>query len=226
MIENPEKWSKSLILVPKTEKTGDFTVAFPIDWNYLTEVSDAIAKETGAGGMQVLDIKADVHTIAQTDLGTIDEMYSQTLEGKLEGNTLVFGKELSQSKFGSVGSTTASQNPRGGLIMPWLAGLIVALIVLAYFGWNQAHLKPALSAVDAEAARARRKYRQIMADVVELPEVKAGEIVIVLSSLDDLVKIADDLVKPVLHKVEEQRHIYCVAVGAVRYQYISQSQEA
>ncbi len=61
----------------------------------------AIEGETGAdGGPYNLMIKADVHTIAQTDLGAVDEVYTQTLEGRLDTNTLTFGEELSQSQMG------------------------------------------------------------------------------------------------------------------------------
>ena len=226
MIENPDKWSKSLVLVPKTEKEGDFTISFPIDLDYLTEVSDAIAKETGAGGMRDFKIKADVHTIAETNLGTIDEVYTQTLEGKLEGNTLTFGEELSQSQSGSLDETAVPANSGGGgLKTPSLAGLVVALLALGYFGWNQAQLKATGIGIEAEAARAKKKYKQVMVDIEELPSIKPNETVIPLSSLDDLVRIADDLVKPVLHQVEEGRHIYCTIDGAVRYQYPSQPQD-
>jgi hypothetical protein len=57
-------------------------------------------------------------------------------------------------------------------------------------------------------------------DVEELPGVKPSETVIPLNSLDDLVRIADDLVKPVLHQEEEGRHTYCIIDGGVRYQYV------
>ena len=72
----------------------------------------------------------------------------------------------------------------------------------------------------AEAARAKKKYRQLMVDVEELPEVKPTETVIPLNSLDDLVRIADDLVKPVLHRAEEGRHTYCIIDSGVRYLYV------
>ena len=76
------------------------------------------------------------------------------------------------------------------------------------------------------AATARKKYKQVLGEIQKLPEVKANETVIPLSSLDDLVQIADDLVKPVLHKVAEGRHSYFIVDGTVRYQYISQSQDS
>lgn len=73
------------------------------------------------------------------------------------------------------------------------------------------------------AARVRKKYKQVLVDIEELPEIKPGETVIPLGSLDDLVRISDDLLKPVLHQASEGRHVYCTIDGSVRYQYISQS---
>lgn len=229
VIENPGRWSKSLILVPKTNKMGNFAISFPIDIHYFNDVIDAIEKETGAGGgSHTLTIRADVQTIAETDLATVNEVYSQSLEGRLEGNTLTFGEELSQSQLGIIGEATlplSSGNIWGSLS---LGGLIVALLALGYFGWSYIELRrrPALSPVEAEVARARKKYKQVLVDVEELPSAKLNETLIPLSSLDDLVRVADDLVKPVLHQVKEGKHVYCTVDGAVRYQYASQSQDS
>jgi hypothetical protein len=77
-----------------------------------------------------------------------------------------------------------------------------------------------VSAGEAEAARARKKYGQMMVDVEELHEIKPNDTVVPLSSVDDLVRIADDLVKPVLHQAEEGRHNYCVIDSGVRYLYV------
>ena len=209
--------------MPKTEKTGGFTISFPIDLDYFNEVSEAIGRETGVGGGSYnLEIKADVHTIAKTDLGTVDEVYSQSLEGKLEGSTLTFGEELSQSQSGSIGAVMIpTGSEQDGWKTPWLGGLVVALVALCLLGWSQARLRAAgITVAEAEAARAKKKYKQVMVDIEKLPEVKLNETVIPLSSLDDLVRVADDLVKPVLHQAEEGRHIYCVVDGAVRYQYL------
>jgi len=82
-----------------------------------------------------------------------------------------------------------------------------------------------VSAGEAEAARARKKYRQMMVDVEELPGVKPTETVIPLNSLDDLVRVADDLVKPILHQAEAGRHTYCVIDSGVRYLYVIETQK-
>jgi hypothetical protein len=222
-IENPGKWSKSLVVMPETSREGSFTIPFFIDIQYFTRVIDAIGQETGVlGTSHNITIKADVHTVAQTDVGTINEVFTQTLGATLEGNTLIFDEELSRSKSGTLGGAAipgASQEGRSRT--PWIIGLVVALLALGYFGWNQTQLGVAMvSAGEAEAARAKKKYKQIMVDVEELPEVKPTEIVIPLNSLDDLVRIADDLVKPILHWVQEGRHSYCVIDSGVRYLYV------
>jgi hypothetical protein len=223
IIENPEKWSKSLVVVPKTNKVGSFTISFPINIQYFTMVINAIEEEIGVHGSSYnIVIKANVNTVARTDLGTVSEVYTQALSVNLGGNTLAFGKELSSSKSGSIGeAATPGASEEGGSRAPWIIGLVIALLALGYFSWCQTQLRLApVIAGEAEAARARKKYRQMMVDVEELPGVKPTETVIPLNSLDDLVRIADDLVKPVLHQVEKGRHTYCVIDGGVRYLYV------
>jgi hypothetical protein len=221
-IENPANWSRSLVVVPETDEVGNFTISFPIDIEYFTRVIDAIGQETGVrGNSHNIVIKASVYTVALTDLGTINEVYTQTLGVKLEANTLAFDKELSGSKSGSIGGTAVAGASVGGSRVPWIIGLVIALLALGYFGWSQTQLGVAtISAGEAEVARARKKYRQMMVDVEELPGVKPTETVIPLNSLDDLVRIADDLVKPVLHREGEGAHTYCIIDSGVRYLYV------
>jgi hypothetical protein len=81
----------------------------------------------------------------------------------------------------------------------------------------------AVSSVEAEALRAKRKHKGVIVDVGELPPMGAGESVIPVGSVDELVTTADALLKPVLHHTEADRHTYCVIDGGVRYVYVSQS---
>ncbi len=221
-IENPGKWSKSLVLVPATSRQGSFTVPFSIDIEYFIKVIDAIGEETGVPGTSHnITLTASVRTVAQTDVGTIDEVFTQTLGATLEENTLIFDRELSRTQSGTIGGAAtpgASQQSRSRT--PWVIGLVVALLALGYFCWSQSQLRLAVvSAGAAQVARAGKKYKQIMVDVEKLPEVKPTEIVVPLNSLDDLARIADDLIKPVLHQVAEGRHTYCVIDSGVRYLY-------
>ena len=191
-------------------------------------VIDAIGQETGVHGSSYdIVLKADIHTVAETDLGKVDEVYTQTLGAKLEGNTLTFDEELSQSQSGSIGGAAIpGASGAGGSRAPWIIGLVIALLALGYFGWSQTQLGLApVTAGEAEAARARKKYRHVIVDIEELPEAKPNDTIIPLSSLEDLVRIADDLVKPILHQAEEGRHTYCIIDSGTRYLYVVETQK-
>ena len=222
-IENPGKWSRTLVLVPRTSKESSFAMSFPVDIQYFTMVIDAIGEETGVRGTSHnIVLTADVRTVARTEAGTINEVYTQTLGATLEASTLTFDEELSRSQPGTVGGTaTEGASAEGRSKAPWIIALVIALLALAYFGWSQTRLGLAMvSAGEAEAARARKKYKQMMVDVEALPDVKSSDTVVPLSSVDDLVRIADDLARPVLHQAEERRHSYCVIDSGVRYLYV------
>ena len=222
-IENPGKWSRTLVLVPGTERGGGFTLAYPLDIQYLTMVIDAIGQETGARGTSHnIVLKADVRTIAHTDAGTVDETYTQTLKATLEANSLTFDKELSHSQRGSVGgAATPGAAVEGRPRAPWIVLLLVGLVAMGYFGWSQMQLaRPMVSPGQVEVNKATKKYRQVMVDVETLPWIQPGETVVGLNSVDDVVRIADDLARPLLHEAGERQHTYCIIDGSVRYLYV------
>jgi len=223
IVENPGKWSRTLVVVPKTHKARSFAISFPVDIRYFTMVIDAIGQETGVRGTSHnITLKANVRTVAQTDAGTVNEVYTQTLGATLEGNSLTFDKELSRSDSGTIGGAALpGASGEGRSKVPWTAGLVLALLALGYFGWSQTRVGLApVSAGEAEAGRARKRYKQMMVDVAELPEVKPNDTVVALRSVDDLVRIADDLARPVLHQEGEGRHTYCLIDSGVRYLYV------
>ncbi len=101
-----------------------------------------------------------------------------------------------------------------------VAGVI--FILLVYLIVMKIWFKPEkLSPIEEEVLRARKKHKDVIVDIEELPQAKAREMVIQLSSLDELIKAADGLLKPVLHKAEAHKHTYCVIDGLTRYEYIS-----
>ncbi|MFC1958953.1 DUF5305 family protein [Chloroflexota bacterium] len=75
--------------------------------------------------------------------------------------------------------------------------------------------------LEKEALQARKKYEDVIVDIKELSEAKDQEVVITLDSLDELVKAADVLMKPVFHKPELYKHTYCVIDLLTRFEYVS-----
>ena len=71
--------------------------------------------------------------------------------------------------------------------------------------------------LEREAQALHKKYAERVAEV-RGPVVVSGE-TIPLNSMEDLVKIADELGKPIFHQSAEGDQLYYVLDGTTRYQY-------
>jgi len=230
-IDNPDFWSKSFVLVPSTRQPDSLQVDFPIDIVYLNELLNTIRAETGAGGEAYsLIIEAFVHVTAQTDYGPIYETFTQTLSTEMEGGTLVWNEELQMTQEGAITTTRIIPNPNrylglsaGGLKT---TSLILGLVFLAIFitslvFYNQT--KPSeLPLFEKEALSVSKKYADRIAQASSQTP-SAGEKIISLGSIEDLIKVADELGKPIMHQpptTSEKQHTYYVIDGTSQYQYI------
>jgi len=230
-IENPEFWSKTFVLVPSTRQPDSLKVDFPLDIVYLNELLTAIRAETGTGGEAYnFIIEAFVHVTAQTEFGPIDEVFTQTLSTELGGGTLIWNEKLQMTQEDAITTTRIIPNPSRylGLSVDGLklTSLILGLIFLILFiaslvFYNQT--KPAeLPLFEKEALQAGKKYADRIAQASSQTPI-AGEKIISLGSIEDLVKVADELGKPIMHQpptASEKRHTYYVIDGTSQYQYI------
>ncbi len=228
ILQAPEKWSKTIELVPRIDKSGDFTVTFPLDLESYSELFNSIQRETGVSATaRNLTIRAEVHTLADTDSGPIDANFTPSISADLAGDTLVWSGNLTQSLQGSIKSTRVVHQAekylrvsvsRARILLPIVAGVILVLFVFAllWYFWRR---PGELTAGEKEAQQVQKKYKNIIVEIKELPEVKPGDTVVRLNSLDDLVRTGEGLLKPVLHIVEGRRHIYCVFDASTRYEY-------
>jgi hypothetical protein len=228
ILENPERWSKTIKLVPPTSESGDFTVTFPLDLKQMEGLFDAIQQETGViVSERNLILRAKVHTLAETDFGTIDEDFTQIIKTDLGENMLVWSENLTKSQPGSIKGTQVVPRiekylglsvSRIRMLLTVVAGIVFILFVssLLWYFWSR---QEKLTAIEKKAQQAQKKYKNIIVEIKELPELKPGETAIILDSLDDLIHTAEGLFKPVLHKTEGQRHIYYVFDVAIRYEH-------
>ncbi|MBA7499992.1 hypothetical protein ES704_02744 [subsurface metagenome] len=230
-LENPEVWSKTFVLVPPTTKSESFSISFPLDIDHFTEMLEAIRSETGVPAESYnLSIKADVHTIAQTDFGPIDEVFSQTLSTALGKGTLEWNEELVESKPGSITTSRMIPNPNKYVGLSVNGIRILSAIVMGsmvflflYFLRRYMKFKPVeVPKIEKEIRLAKKKYGERMAEATSQTPVK-DEKIISIGSMEDLIKVADELSKPVIHQAPstpEEPHAYYVFDGATRYQYL------
>jgi hypothetical protein len=227
----PDLWSKSFVLVPSTREKGDFSVDFPVDIVYLNEMLNNIRTETGTGGEAYsLSIEAFVHVTAQTDYGPVDEVFTQTLSTDLGGGTLIWNEDLEATQEGAITTTyvTPNTNRYLGLSVGGVktTSLTLLLIFLAAFVTSLVFYqktKPAeLPLFEKEALAIGKKYADRIAQASSQTPV-ASEKIVSLGSIEDLVKVADELGKPIMHQPptnSEKQHTYYVIDGATQYQYI------
>lgn len=223
VLEFPDMWSKTFTLVEESQKSGDFTIDFPVDINYFHALTAIIREELGMGAAaHNLTIKAVVHTTADSEFGHIDEAFTQTLEGRLGVTNITWSDELVKSQPRTIEGTRIVSNPNVNIYRLW-SPLVLAVVLLAFFlvVWNAVRARPIVSRIEEEAFRAKKKHKGVIVDVNELLPVRPAETIVPFGSVDELVKVADALLKPVLHQATIEEHIYCVIDGLTRYEYIS-----
>ena len=226
LLEYPGMWSKSFTLVPRTSKSGPFLVDFPVNIEMFDAVTNTLRSELGFGSATYdLTVQAVVHTTGNIGSEHIDQVFTHSLQGQLGMTTFTLKGNLGKEQPGTVveyrmvpvGKTWVF----GGLS---LAGLALAVFGLLFVLRNRRQAQTvAIPSMEEEALRAKRKHRGVIVDVGELPPTGAGEAVIPIGSVDDLVRTADALLKPVLHHAEADKHTYCIIDSGVRYLYISET---
>jgi hypothetical protein len=228
VLRYPEMWSKSFTLVPKTTYTSPFVVDFPVDIEGFQAFTDNLRTELGLGAASYdLAIQATVHTTGDTESGSIDQAFTHSLQGDLGLTTFTLAGSLTKQQPGAI-----VENRMVPVANTWvfrglsLAGLVLVVFALLFVLRNSRQVPVVvISRAEEEALRAKRKHKGVIVDVAELPPAGAGETVIPIGSVDELVGIADALLKPVLHHARADKHTYCVIDGVVRYLYVAEAQE-
>lgn len=223
LLEYPGIWGKSFTLVPKTSKSGPFVVEFPVNIELFNSVTNILRSELGFGAATYdLTITATVHTTGDIDSRHVDQVFTHSLQGQLGMTTFTLKGNLGKQQPGTIVEYTTVPVGKAWVFRGLsLAGLVVAVFGLLFVLRNSRQARAvAVSRIEEEALRAKRKHKGVIVDVGELPLPRVGEAVIPIGSVDELVRTADALLKPVLHHAEANKHTYCVIDSGVRYLYV------
>ena len=71
-----------------------------------------------------------------------------------------------------------------------------------------------------KALETEQKYKNLIITVNKLPELGLGESILTVDSLDELIKVAQALMKPINHFVNERTDIYWITDARTRYEYL------
>jgi len=230
LVESPDQWKKRFIIVPMTAfnssgrvRYADFTSSFPLNISHYNNIANEIGDEIGIRPANPkLTILTNIHTIANTGAGNVDETFSPTIEIPLNKDIIEVNGDLHQHKNGSTGKTERIYQQSVIYKRYFLLGaLVLCLILLIVFAYIILAAKQGSRGKSREADRVKKKYGDWIVDTVNLPS-HADDRVISLNSLEDLIKVAEETGKPVIHKMSttpKGEHTYHVFDGATRYDY-------
>jgi hypothetical protein len=215
-------------LLPLTPASGNFLLSFSVDPAQYNAIFNAIQQETGlSAGSQNLIIRATVRLTAQTGVGRVEKTFTHEISTDLRGGILDWTGVLKKAEPGVITTDRVVMQPGKLWGMPVMlarvifgvgAGLMLVLLLIGLMG------SPLLGGSYAQTERQARemlsKYKDIIIEARDMPEIKADEKVLSVNSLEDLIKTSQGLLKPILHKAEYGQHVYCVFDDSTRYQYV------
>jgi hypothetical protein len=219
-------WSKTYSLVPKVKKTGAFSLTVPLDIWELLALADA--NDIAAGSRTTVDrqisLSAQVHTLADTVVGVIDEDFSQQLTGKI-GKTLSWDSTdkggtnlLISTKAGKLTKTVREPDLSIQRLRLFSLVLCVGIFFCIVFLFWRHKPQPALER-ELNLKRNLKKYSELISEVNEFPPV-VGTLV-TATSLTSLVKISNNALKPILFKNEGDKYCFRVIDSAFTYEFVS-----
>jgi hypothetical protein len=223
----PQSWSKNFDLL-QTTKSGNFTVDLPLDIASYMQLIQSINSETGtASTSYTLTVTANIHTTGASSYGPIDETFSPTMTGTITSGVLTWNQNLTDSKAGVIDQTASVANKSFGLSITaaeTLFGILSFIFILCLVFLVMLYSKnrgPEPSSYDREIEKIHKKYGTRIAESINNSEIESQEQVS-MNSIEDLIKISDELGKPVVHRsggTSGDVESYYVIDGNTKYEY-------
>jgi len=234
-LESPGKWVKPLTVVSEnftlpvhgsisgSGRTIMFPTKFLISVSWFEELKAVLDEETGTSSSTYnLRIKPEIHTVAVTDMGFVDESLVPELVmsfnyGGAEGNQIVMSS-LESTSPGTIQRTEKSLWPEVSTQRNVsYAVAAVAFVGLVCTGWLFTRARPKRPEKLVEEMIA--PFKEAVVEVAKRPSYKERTTTIAVKSLDDLAYLAGGLGKPVLYLRKGKVHTFYVLDGPVRYEY-------
>lgn len=212
-------------------KNAELTFSMTVDPDVYAETVKEINKETGTTSQDyILVIKPRIQTVAKTGGHTIEEDFEPALEVKVQYRTQsgdiysIEGLEHKNQK--AITEKQTIYHPE--VIMRRYASYAIAIITftaLTYTLWQFSRARGYITMTTVEEEI--KPFREIIAKIAEKPLQEGNRTTVRMKTLQDLAKISEELIKPILHEepiVEKggskmRCHIFYVLDGDVRYEF-------
>ncbi|MBN2077038.1 MAG: hypothetical protein JW762_15950 [Dehalococcoidales bacterium] len=205
------------------EYSDDFTLSIPVDISLLYDIikkKEMVITDTFEA-VYDLEVKVDVNTTVE-DPGVVNETISAVLPLRLSSGRIDIGDAVGTTKTGSLkGEEIVENQTRDTLLL--IAASLLGLTILAWLFagwriWEQRKRSPLLELWETTQNTIDR-HKDVLVSMTVLPAIAEGERITPVNSLEELIKLSDALLKPVLHQADGAKHNFCVIDGNVRYEY-------
>lgn len=220
-------WTKAFVLISKTSfnsstSKAQFTINFPINTTIFEDYVTQINNETGVSASDaVLVITCKVLLSADTKYGDINEVFSPPIQVSLGGNIINIDGSLTNTQTGTLETTAEIDHPE---VMTqrnnWTIASILFVIIFIAFARVTIFTEPE-SETAIQLKKIKKKYGEWIVETDKLTPPKDAKIISV-NSLDDLVKLSEELGKPVIHSTPtlDEEHTFYVFDEAMIYQHV------
>ena len=221
-------WSKTFEITPSTRFNSNssqarFITDFPINVtiyeNYLAKVNE----ETGTTAQEsTLIIQCSVSLYAHVADGNVNEEFSSSLQIPLGGSILEINENLTTGKYGAIETTQTVEQPGVKNQRTTYASsslvFLIALVLFAIFTKSEIDEETRFK---LELKKINKKYGEWIVESKGLQPNTASYLEnITVNSLDDLIKISEEMGKPIIRFINEQNeHIFYIYDENLQYQY-------
>ena len=220
-------WVKEFTIIPTTsfENTGvqaGFTTNFPLNLTFYENFIATISEETGTSASeQTLIIKCTVLLDAESADGTVNEVFSPSIQMPLGTNVVEIDGVLTTTQNGALEETTqVEQTHVETERTTWTSSSLLFLIILIIFTLVTKTEKDSETMKTQQLKKIAKKYGEWIVETNDLqPDTNYLENV-TLNSFDDLIKISEEIGKPIIKFTDDQDvQIFCVYDENIKYSY-------
>jgi hypothetical protein len=224
---DPELYEKETpVMDPITTSDPSFSTTFSISIPEYISLTKSFREQTGVAlDPAALTVVARTQPWVDTAHGSIEEPFEHRLRFAFDGATIRRDSDLEESVSGTMAETRdvpiLSSAQRQWLRIGSGAGLVISVLLLSGVIWLQAEIDQQTSAAEKELQRARRRAEGLLIHADEPPPLTNGHVVTRVNSLDDLLDLANETLRPIIYSPNGQGYVYCAIDGSsgVRYTY-------
>ena len=223
-----DMWNKQFTLA-SGQFNNNFNEKFPIDYLYYENVTATINAETGvtAANPQLI-VECNIYNLSlQTDEITFaPDRFTPSMTVSLNENIIDFSDTLSNQmsdvKTNIQKIYTSTANKEKG---QWTSNAYILIVIIIIFSLVTKGDIKKINEIEKQLKKINKKYGEWIVEVDKLPKKPLGVEIVPTKSVEDLMKISEEVGKPIIHFTPSsssinEEHAFFVLDENMHYKYI------